>query len=163
MLTDLTLRLLDPADAGTAAVLVGWLSHEWTWIPPDDPATDPVQRWTRLVAERARPGQVPFTLVAHVDDGPVGCVQVCTDDVHARYADRGPWLSAVYVLPVARDLGVGRALLAETERLTAAQGHDELWLHTGEAHRFYARCGWETVEPKVSVHEDAVMRRSLVG
>jgi GNAT superfamily N-acetyltransferase len=163
VLPDLTLRLLDPADAATAQTLVGWLSREWTWIPPDDPATDPVQRWTRLVGERARPGQVPFTLVAHVDVGPVGCVQVCTDDVDARYADRGPWLSAVYVLPGARDLGVGRALLAEVERLAAALGHAELWLHTGEAHRFYARCGWETVEPKTSLDGDAVMRRSLSG
>lgn len=159
VLDGLELRLLDPADAATADELVGYLAREWGTSTTEDP----VRRWTRLVADRSHADRVPFTLVAHLPEGVAGCVQVCTDDVDARHADRGPWLSAVYVAGPARNLGVGRAMLAEAERLTAAFGHTELWLHTGEAHRFYTRCGYTVVEPKTSVDTDAVLFRTLLS
>ena len=37
----------------------------------------------------------------------------------------------------------------------------ELWLHTGEAARFYERCGYEVARPKTSLAQDAVLWRPL--
>lgn len=37
----------------------------------------------------------------------------------------------------------------------------ELWLHTGEAARFYERCGYQVARPKTSLVEDAVLWRPL--
>ena len=62
------------------------------------------------------------------------------EDVDAEFADRGPWLSGVYVLGAARDLGLGRRLLDVAARRAREAGATELWLHTGEAARFYERC-----------------------
>ena len=156
-LAGLELRLLDPTDEATVRELVTVLAREWGTSTDEDP----VQRWTRLVTERSNHDRVPFTVVAHHPLGVAGCVQVCTDDVDARYADRGPWLSAVLVTGAARNLGLGRRMLAEAERLAAAFGHAELWLHTSEAHRFYTRCGYTVVEPKTSLDSDAVLFRAL--
>ena len=156
-LAGLELRLLDPTDEATVRELVTVLAREWGTSTDEDP----VQRWTRLVTGRSSHDRVPFTVVAHHPLGVAGCVQVCTDDADARYADRGPWLSAVYVAGPARNLGLGRRMLAEAERLAAAFGHTELWLHTGEAHRFYTRCGYTVVEPKAAVDTDAVLYRPL--
>jgi len=92
---------------------------------------------------------------------PVGSLTVCLDDVDVEFADRGPWLSGVYVLGAARDLGVGRRLLDVAAERAREAGATELWLHTGEATRFYERCGYETARPKTSLERDAVPWRSL--
>ena len=43
----------------------------------------------------------------------------------------------------------------------ARPGATELWLHTGEAARFYERCGYEVARPKTSLARDAVLWRSF--
>jgi len=99
--------------------------------------------------------------VARWGDEPVGSISACTDDVDGEFADRGPWLSGVYVVGAARDLGVGRRLLAVTADRAREAGAIELWLHTGEAARFYERCGYQVARPKTSLARDAVLWRPL--
>ncbi len=138
-------------------LVAGWHWSEWRG---GDHGRTPEQ-WVETVRARSSPDRVPFTLVAFVDGVPVGAVSVCDDDVDDRFADRGPWVSGMVVVGAARNLGVGRALLHAAERLAVRFGCRELWLHTAEAERFYERCGWEVVAPRVPLHLDAVLRRDL--
>lgn len=58
---------------------------------------------------------------------------------------------AMFVRPGFEGQGLGRALMDEAERYLF-QGHDVLWLNTGEdtgirAHGFYRRLGWRMAGP----------------
>jgi GNAT superfamily N-acetyltransferase len=144
------------ADDPVLETVLHWHWREWSL------GTDAERNeWRERL--RARTGQtgIPFTFVARWDGEPVGSISVCTDDGDAAFADRGPWLTGVYVLGAARDLGLGRRLLELAEGRAREAGATELWLHTGEAARFYERCGYTVARPKTSLAEDAVLWRSL--
>jgi GNAT superfamily N-acetyltransferase len=143
-------------DLDLIPVLARWQSREWGG---DDDLAE--VRWTAIIGSRAHRDEVPFTVVARLDDEPVGCLSLTADDVDAEFADQGPWLSGMYVLPGARDLGIGRQLLADVERRAVDLGVTDLWAHTAEAERFYVRCGWQVVRPKEPLRRDAVVRHRL--
>lgn len=145
------------ADAVLIDTVIGWHWHEWS-DEHDDANFD---EWRARLRNRTNHDRVPFTLVAHHDDEPVGCLSVCDDDLDERFADQGPWLSGMLVIGRARNLGVGRALVRAAEEQARAVGLRELWLHTGEAGPFYERCGWSYLLRKEHLHGDAVMRRDL--
>ncbi|MGO9876373.1 MAG: GNAT family N-acetyltransferase [Acidimicrobiia bacterium] len=146
------------ADSALVDVVVGWHWREWNH-EYDNANLD---EWRRRVRGRTQHDRVPFTLVAHLDDEPVGCLSVCDDDLDGRYSDRGPWLSGMVVIGTARNLGVGRALVRAVEVRARTFGLAELWLRTGEAGPFYERCGWTYVLRKEHLRDDAVMRRDLL-
>jgi GNAT superfamily N-acetyltransferase len=118
-------------------------------------------KWRVRLKARTGAAGIPFTLVARWGDEPVGSISVCTDDADAEFADRGPWLSGVFVLGSARDLGFGRRLLEAAADRALQIGATEIWLHTGEAARFYERCGYIVARPKTSLARDAVLWRPL--
>ena len=134
-----------------------WHSREWG--DEDDDGSEAA--WTEIVRGRAGRDEVPFTLVAFLGDDPVGCLALCWDDADEEFADDEPWLSGMFVLGAARNLGIGRQLLEAVETKAAAMGHRTLWAHTGESESFYVRCGWELVRPKEPLRRDAVVRREL--
>ena len=140
-------------------VVVAWHWREWSHGHADAVLDD----WRARLVARSHRDRVPLTLVAFVDDDPVGCVSLCDDDIDLRYAERGPWLSGMLVIGEARNQGVGRALLREVEVLARRFGASELWLHTGEASAFYERCGWTVVSRKQRLQEDTVMRIELLS
>ena len=136
-----------------------WHWREWSHGHSDAS----LDEWRARLVTRSTRDRVPFTLVAFVDAVPVGCVSVCDDDLDARFAGHGPWLSGMFVVGEARNQGVGRALLHEVEALARRFGASELWLHTGEASAFYERCGWTVVSRKQQLQEDTVMRVDLAS
>ena len=113
------------------------------------------------ITNQALRDEVPFTRVAFLEEVLVGTTTVCWDDADDEYAERGPWLTGVFVQGPARNLGVGRALLTDVEERCRQLGYTELWLHTGEAERFYERCGWQIVRPRLYLGTDTVMKRRL--
>jgi len=137
--------------------VIGWHWREWSHGEPGAS----LDAWRARLVTRANRDQVPFTLVAFVDDEPVGCVSVCHDDVDARYSLEGPWISGMFVVGPARDQGVGRLLVRAAEDRARACGAVQLWLWTSEAAAFYARCDWETVVAKQGLADVTVMRRAL--
>ena len=137
-----------------APTLAGWHWSAWGGEAPASTESD----WLAIVQRRAG-DDVPFTLVAWTNGEPVGVVSVCWDDIDDRYPDEGPWISGMVVRSNARNLGVGRALLAAAERCCVEQGHRALWLHTSEAKRFYQRCGWHLEADKPGLGRDAVLSK----
>ncbi|WP_433436526.1 N-acetyltransferase family protein [Nonomuraea sp. CA-141351] len=85
-------------------------------------------------AERAEQ-RIADTVVATVEDTVAGFVMVVEDEVEQ-----------VYVARQHRGTAVATALLAEAERLVAANGHERAWLAVvagnARARRFYERNGW---------------------
>jgi len=79
--------------------------------------------------------QVDDTVVAVIDGVIVGFIMVIADEVEQ-----------VYVSTRYRGTGVANTLLAEAERLVAANGHKRAWLAVVagnvRARRFYQRNGW---------------------
>jgi GNAT superfamily N-acetyltransferase len=148
-------ELLTP-DSPLLETVLGWHWDEWSRFEDGDR-----DGWRARLRGRARDDDIPFTLVARLDGEPVGCVTVCHDDVDARFADRGPWLSGMIVVGQARDLGVGRALLARAAERARDFGATELWLYTSEAARFYERCGYRVAHRKESLPDNAVLWRDL--
>lgn len=134
-----------------------WHLNEWG----GQDGTDSESARRQLVASQALKDEVPFTRLAFLEDVLVGTTTVCWDDSDAEYAEEGPWLTGVFVQGPARNLGVGRALLTNVEERCRQLGYAELWLHTGEAERFYERCGWEMVRPRAYLGTDTVMKRQL--
>jgi GNAT superfamily N-acetyltransferase len=132
--------------------------HAWHWRHfSDGVANDERTAWLDRLRHRCSADAVPFTLLARVEGRPVGCVTVCDDDTDPRHPDEGPWLSGMVVVGRARNLGVGRALLAAAADRARELGATELWLYTSEAARFYERCGYRLVEEKRGVDDDAVL------
>ena len=153
-----TVQIGDLADhLELVPVVAAWHWREWRADEPDSAEA----KFLAILAARTHRGEVPFTLLAFLGDEPVGSLSVCWDDADAEFADEGPWLSGLFVVGAARDLGTGRKLLEAAEARAVTHGHAELWAHTGEAERFYVRCGWEVVRPKEPLVRDAVVRRAL--
>lgn len=151
-------RIEDMADhLGLVPVVAAWHWREWR---ADEPAGAEA-RFLAILRTRTRRHEVPFTLLSFLGDDVVASLSVCWDDADAEFADGGPWLSGMYVVGAARDLGIGRRLLEAAEARAVGLGHTQLWAHTGEAERFYVRCGWEVVRPKEPLARDAVVRRVL--
>lgn len=80
-------------------------------------------------------GRVNDAVVAVVDGNVAGFVMVMEDEVEQ-----------VYVAQEHRGTGVASMLLAEAERIVAANGHERAWLAVvagnARARRFYERHGW---------------------
>ncbi|MDG4822574.1 GNAT family N-acetyltransferase [Asanoa sp. WMMD1127] len=78
---------------------------------------------------------LPHTTVAVVGEAVAGFVMVVEDEVEQ-----------VYVSSAHRGSGVAAVLLAEAERLVAAEGYGEAWLAVApgnaRARHFYERSGW---------------------
>lgn len=135
---------------------------QWHWDAWGIGSIDTTQsEWELVVASRAERDAVPFTLVGFVDGVPVGAVSACRADADGRFDGNGPWLSGMVVRSDARNLGIGRALLARVEDRCGQLGYLSIWLHTSEAKRFYERCGWQLEADKTSIGPDAVLSKKL--
>jgi GNAT superfamily N-acetyltransferase len=137
-------------------IILGWHWHEWSG--EDGGSRD---EWRSRLQSRSNPDRVPFTLVAYVSSEPAGCLSVCGDDSDERFADGGPWLSGMFVVGRARNLGIGRALVRAAEATARQFGATELRLYTAEAGPFYERCGWSYLHRKDHMRDNSVMRRTL--
>jgi GNAT superfamily N-acetyltransferase len=93
-----------------------------------------------------------MTFVALRSDGaPVGSVSIVGQDMPDREESRdlGPWVGGTYVVPEARNRGVGMALMQAAERTAARLGVPRLYLHTSTAKVFYEKLGWDALTDAV--------------
>jgi GNAT superfamily N-acetyltransferase len=145
------------ADSPLLDNVLRWHWHEWS----DEYAAPDLEEWRSRLQSRSNQDRVPFTLVAHLGSEPVGCVSVCEDDRDQRFAEGGPWLSGMFVIGRARNLGVGRSLAHAAEEMARRYGATELRLYTAEAGSFYERCGWSYLHRKKHPSDNSVMRLGL--
>ena len=128
----MTLRRATDGDAAAIAVIWrdGWRDGHQGHVPDELVAARTEESFTSRAAQR-----VTDAVVAVVDGVVAGFVMVVGNEVEQ-----------VYVSPEHRGTGVAAELLAEAERIVAANGHRRAWLAvvTGNrrARRFYERSGW---------------------
>jgi GNAT superfamily N-acetyltransferase len=128
----MTLRRATDADAAAIAVIWsgGWRDGHEGHVIDELVAARTEESFRSRAAER-----VPDAVVAVVDGVVAGFVMVVGDEVEQ-----------VYVAPEHRGTGVAAGLLAEAERIVAANGHRRAWLAVvagnRRARRFYERSGW---------------------
>ena len=92
---DVHIDLLDAGDPVLETVL-HWHWREWSLGTEAER-----DAWRGRLAARIGATGIPFTLLARWGEEPVGSISVCSDDVDDEFADRGPWLSGVFVLGAA--------------------------------------------------------------
>ena len=130
--------LLRPATLPDTAALATIWYHAWKeshehLLPPD------------LIAHRTRdsflermPSLLPDTVVATVEETPVGFCTIHVDELYQLFVDRS-----------ARGTGVAGLLLADAECRLASRGVATAWLSCAigndRAGRFYEKCGWQRV------------------
>ncbi|MEV4618261.1 GNAT family N-acetyltransferase [Asanoa sp. NPDC049573] len=129
---NVTLRPASDDDADTIASIwrLGWADGHLGNVPDALVAL----RTPESFQIRAVEG-LPHTTVAVVGEAVAGFVMVVDDEVEQ-----------VYVARAHRGSGVAGVLLAEAERLVAAEGYREAWLAVApgnaRARSFYERSGW---------------------
>ena len=143
------------ADDPVLETVLHWHWREWSLGTEAER-----DEWRRRLRSRTGESGIPFTLLARWGGEPVGSISVCIDDVDAEFADRGPWLSGVYVLGAARDLGLGRRLLDVAARRAREAGDRTLAAHRrgGPLLRTLRLRGGAS---QTSLAGDAVLWRSL--
>lgn len=130
---------------------------EWLTVTPGLSVADRVAGFEA----RARRGSIPIGFVALVDDAVVGmaCLVACDIESHCHLT---PWLATVLVDPGYRRRGVGTALVIRAADEAITLGFQDLFLFTFDRQSFYARLGWETLEPATySGRRGTVMLRHL--
>ena len=74
----------------------------------------------------------------------------------------GPWLAAVFVVPEARKLGVGSALIDHVVSRSRELGYSEIFLYTDHQQKWYEKRGWTyTRDTLLNDMKHVVMRNAL--
>jgi GNAT superfamily N-acetyltransferase len=123
--------------------VAGWIYNEW-WTAVDGAnvghVSDLLQ--THLIRD-----QIPLTLVASLELGPVGTATLLAHDVDTdEWPELSPWLAAVYVMPEYRHRGIGAALVNAIVAQATVLGVGVLYLSTVGREEFYTRLGWQVVD-----------------
>jgi GNAT superfamily N-acetyltransferase len=107
------------------ALVHRWLSEDAYWS---------LGRTREAVEESLRHS---VNVGAYDDSGQVGFLRIVTD--RATFA----WVCDVYVDPAGRGQAVGKALMAEADRLLSSYAVKRALLATADAHGLYAQFGFE--------------------
>lgn len=144
------------------AVIAAWHWREWGHTASGETLDDWVVRLRSRAGLAELPASLPITYVALLDGAPVGAVSVCWDDIDQRFPGVGPWLSGMVVRSDARNLGIGARLVRAAEEHSRRLGHEQMWLYTREARRFYGRLGWQVEADAAFPHSAAVLSKRLL-
>jgi len=72
----------------------------------------------------------------------LGLATLVDDDGLPGAIEPGPWLAAVFVVPEARKLGVGSALIDHVVSRSRELGYSEMFLYTDHQQKWYEKRGW---------------------
>ena len=115
----------------------------------------------QLAKLATQPDEYETALIASVDGRLAGICLLVLQEFEPLH-DVSPWLASLYVAPEYRKRGAARKLVAAIEDQARKHGVAQLHLYTGDAEKFYVKCGWRLAEQGVSEGEPyAFMIRDL--
>ncbi len=115
----------------------------------------------QLAKLATQPDEYETALIASVDGRLAGICLLVLQEFEPLH-DVSPWLASLYVAPEYRKRGAARKLVAAIEDQARKHGVARLHLYTGDAEKFYVKCGWSLAEQGVSEGEPyAFMIRDL--
>jgi len=92
----------------------------------------------------------------------LGLATLVDDDELPGAIEPGPWLAAVFVVPEARKLGVGSALIDHVVSRSRELGYSEIFLYTDHQQKWYEKRGWTyTRDTLLNDMKHVVMRNAL--
>jgi uncharacterized protein (DUF952 family)/GNAT superfamily N-acetyltransferase len=92
----------------------------------------------------------------------LGLATLVDDDGLPGATEPGPWLAAVFVVPEARELGVGSALIDHVVSRSRELGYSEIFLYTDHQQKWYEKRGWTyTRDTLLNDMKHVVMRNAL--
>ena len=115
----------------------------------------------QLAKLATQPDEYETALIALVDGRLAGICLLVLQEFEPLH-DVSPWLASLYVAPEYRKRGVARRLVAAIEDQARGHGVARLHLYTGDAEKFYLKCGWSLAEQGIAGGESyAFMIREL--
>jgi predicted N-acetyltransferase YhbS len=132
-----------------------WIYQEWWRDKVDGPEVIGCRLMQHLQEDR-----VPLTLVAMIDDEPVGCASIIHHDLEVR-PELSPWLATVFVRPQFRKRGVGGALVQGAMDKAEELRLGVLYLATRDQCAFCSRFGFCALEEDVGLRRQTIMRRYI--
>jgi GNAT superfamily N-acetyltransferase len=109
----------------------------------------------QLTKLAAQPDEYETALIASVDGRLAGICLLVLQEFEPLH-DVSPWLASLYVDPEFRKRGVARKLVAAIEDQARGHGVARLHLYTGDAEKFYLKCGWSLAEQGIADGEPYV-------
>ena len=92
----------------------------------------------------------------------LGLATLVDDDGLPGATEPGPWLAAVFVVPEARKLGVGSALINHVVNRSRELGYPEIFLYTDHQQQWYEKRGWMyTRDTLLNDMKHVVMRNAI--
>ena len=126
--------LADDPDA--VPLLARWFHEEWHGFDGRSPASIEAQLPENLARD-----SIPITFLAQSGSELVGTVSVDISDLPA-FDHLSPWLASLYVMPTARGVGIGTALVRHAQKFVLSCGVRRIHLWTPGPTRLYENCGW---------------------
>ena len=99
----------------------------------------------QLAKLATQPDEYETALIALVDGRLAGICLLVLQEFEPLH-DVSPWLASLYVASEYRKRGVARRLVAAIEDQARGHGVARLHLYTGDAEKFYLKCGWSLAE-----------------
>jgi len=140
-MSEITYRLM-PDDPEVAKTLAQWNVEFWS-----DKVTDISERELTslyLNFSRAPENKLPKTLVAYVDGELAGAVTLGEKDL-PQYPMYKPWLGSLITHPKFQELGIGRELALEAQRLAKKMGFSHIYCFTATVTEWALRWDWEVI------------------
>jgi len=114
--------------------------HAWKHDFPEDTLQTYLDMFTATGTYANRLVEV-FAAINQADEL-LGLATLVDDDELPGATEPGPWLAAVFVVPEARKLGVGSALIDHVVSRSRELGYSEIFLYTDHQQQWYEKRGW---------------------
>ncbi len=125
-------------------LLAQWHASEWGHLYRADVWNQ--ETAVREFSEMQRDA-VPLTLVALslTTHQVLGSVSVIADDDLDGFAHLTPWVASLFVVPLARGLGIAGALINAALSVATNLGFQQVYLFTAGQEEYYLQRGWDIV------------------
>ncbi|CAB4167043.1 NAT_SF domain containing protein [uncultured Caudovirales phage] len=131
-----------PDDAEVANSLAKWSVEYWDGEIPSISEKELASLF--LKAARIPEDKLPKMMVAYVDGELAGGVSIGVKDL-PQYPMYTPWLGSLIVTPKYKDLGIGRELAIEAQRLAKRMGYKKMYAFTIHLTEWAKRWNWEVI------------------
>jgi ribosomal protein S18 acetylase RimI-like enzyme len=157
-MSEITYRLM-PDDAELAKTLAKWNIEFWS--DKVDSISEQNLSSIYLFAARTPENKLPKTLVAYVNGELAGAVTLGEKDL-PQYPMYKPWLGSLIVHPKFQELGIGREITLEAQRLAKKMGFSFIYCFTATVTEWALRWHWEVIhQTTFKGLEVNVMKKSL--
>ena len=141
-------------------VLAEWAYKEWNIYDPSYTKEKALNSFKL----KLNYNKLPLTLVAIEETVAVGMISLKSAISPTGYADKGPWISSLYVIPGKRGIGLGKILMLEIKKAALALGYNELFLFTSvpQAKTWYENLGWEKITTDLYQNHQIIIMNYII-